>query len=248
MAFCVTYTITCMCITVPSLPILFFGRVLGGLSTSILYSAFESWLVSSSNHLALHQSALSNILGRATLINGIVAAIAGVASNKLVSTTFTFKSPFIASGALLVFAWVVINRTWHENRGGSSSSDDGGIFQLQRLGQAWHIVKSGEQHSLMCPTALTPRRSSLACFGAHSNLLRGIYVSLCFRLGSYIARGCTYGHPSTGDHFLSLHAFHDDRLALVYRHCLQPPTHAAWAAGRLVLNLTRQAQFPRMRY
>ncbi|KAF9652567.1 DUF791-domain-containing protein [Thelephora ganbajun] len=142
MVFCVTYTITCMCITVPSLPILFFGRVLGGVSTSILYSAFESWLVSSSNHLALPQSALSNILGRATLINGIVAAIAGVVSNKLVSTTATFKSPFIASGVLLVLAWVVIGRTWHENRGGASSGDDGGIFQLRRLGQAWNIVKT----------------------------------------------------------------------------------------------------------
>lgn len=146
MAFCVTYTITCMCITVPSLPVLFFGRVLGGLSTSILYSAFESWLVSSSDHLALPQSALSNILGRATLVNGIVAAIAGVVSNQLVSTTFTFKSPFIASGVLLVFAWAVINKTWHENRGGVSSSDDSGIFQSRRLGQAWHIVKSGESN------------------------------------------------------------------------------------------------------
>jgi len=146
MVFCVTYTIACVCITIPSLPILFFGRVLGGVSTSILYSAFESWLVSSSNHLALPQSALSNILGRATLINGIVAAIAGVVSNKLVSTTFTFKSPFVASGVLLVLAWAVISRTWHENRGGASSSDDGGIFQLQRLGQAWHIVRTGEHN------------------------------------------------------------------------------------------------------
>jgi len=144
MVFCVTYAVTCMCITVPSLPVLFFGRVLGGLSTSILYSAFESWLVSSSNNLALPQSALSNTLARATLVNGIVAAIAGVVSNKLVSTTFTFKSPFIASGLLLVLAWVVINRTWHENRGGASTGDDGGIFQLRRLGQAWNIVRSGE--------------------------------------------------------------------------------------------------------
>ena len=144
MVFCVTYTITCMCITVPSLPVLLFGRVLGGLSTSILYSAFESWLVSSSNHLALPQSALSNVLGRATLINGIVAALAGVASNKLVSNTLTFKSPFVASGILLALAWVVINRTWHENRGGASTADNGGVFQLRRLGQAWHIVRSGE--------------------------------------------------------------------------------------------------------
>ena len=248
MVFCVTYTITCMCITVPSLPILFFGRVLGGLSTSILYSAFESWLVSSSNHLVLHQSALSNILGRATLINGIVAAIAGVVSNKLVSTTLTFKSPFIASGVLLVFAWVVINRTWHENRGGASSSDDGGIFQLRRLAQAWHIVKSGKSRFLTYSTTLTPCRSTLARFGTHSNLLRGIYVSLCFRLGSYVARGCTSGYPSVGNHLLGLHAFYDDWLALVYRHCLQPSSDAARAAGRFILDLACQAQFPCMRY
>ena len=248
MAFCVTYTIACMCITVPSLPILFFGRVLGGLSTSILYSAFESWLVTSSNHLTLHQSALSNILGRATLINGIVAAIAGVVSNELVSTTLTFKSPFIASGALLVFAWVVINRTWHENRGGTSSSDDGGILQLQRLSQAWHIVKSGEPYFLVRPTTLTPCRSSLACFGAHPNLFRGIYVSLRFRLGSYVTRSCAFGYPSIRNNFLGLHAFYDDWLALVYRHCLQPPTNATWTAGRLILNPSCQAQFPRMRY
>ena len=248
MVFCVTYTITCMCVTVPSLPILFFGRVLGGLSTSILYSAFESWLVSSSNHLALHQSSLSNILGRATLINGIVAAIAGVVSNKLVSTTLTFKSPFIASGVLLVFAWVVINRTWHENRGGTSSSDDSGIFQLQRLGQAWHIVQSGKPYSPVSPTALTLCRSSLACFGAYPNLFRGIYVSLCFRLGSYIARGCTHGYPSIRNNLLGLHALHDDWLAFVYRHRLKPPANAARTAGRFFLNLACQAQLPRMRH
>ena len=248
MAFCVTYTITCLCITVPSLPILFFGRVLGGLSTSILYSAFESWLVSSSNNLALPQSALSNILGRATLINGIVAAIAGVVSNKLVSTTLTFKSPFIASGALLVLAWVVINRTWHENRGGASNGDDGGILQLRRLGQAWHIVKSGEQSSPTVLITLTPCRSSLACFGAYPNLLRRVYVSLCFCLGPHVARGCTYGYSPVGNHILSLHAVYDDRLTNLHRHCFQPPTDAARATRRLIHNSACQTQFPRMCY
>jgi len=156
MVFCVTYAIACMCITVPSLPILFFGRVMGGLSTSILYSVFESWLVSSSNHLALPQSALSNILGRATLVNGIVAAIAGVVSNNLVSNTFTFRSPFVASGVLLVLAWIAINRTWHENRGGASAGGDGGIFQLRRLSQAWVIVKSGKPNPLGVDNSPSP--------------------------------------------------------------------------------------------
>jgi hypothetical protein len=31
---------------VPSMPLLLAGRVLGGMSTSLLFSAFESWMVS----------------------------------------------------------------------------------------------------------------------------------------------------------------------------------------------------------
>ena len=76
--FCVTYSLTCGLLLVPSLPVLLLGRVLGGISTSILFSAFESWLVSASSTAALHSEDLSAIMGRATLVNGFVAAAAGV--------------------------------------------------------------------------------------------------------------------------------------------------------------------------
>jgi hypothetical protein len=146
MAFCITYTITCCCITVPSLPVLIAGRVLGGLSTSILYSAFESWLISSSNNLALPQSALSLIMGRATLVNGFVASAAGIASNQLVSASGSFMSPFVASALLLVLGWAVIRGSWEENHGGitGEGGENGGIFQIKRLGQAWTIVRNGQ--------------------------------------------------------------------------------------------------------
>jgi MFS family permease len=45
LVFCVTYSIACFSTLVPELPILFLGRVFGGLSTSLMYSAFESWMV-----------------------------------------------------------------------------------------------------------------------------------------------------------------------------------------------------------
>jgi hypothetical protein len=32
---------------IPSMPVLLLGRLLGGLSTSLLFTAFESWMVSS---------------------------------------------------------------------------------------------------------------------------------------------------------------------------------------------------------
>jgi hypothetical protein len=144
LAFCLTYTITCGCIQIPWLPVLLLGRVFGGISTSILYSAFESWLISSSTSLALSQSDLSSIMGRATLLNGLVATAAGVVSNQLVAITSSFASPFVASGGLLLLAWVVIRGTWTENYGGGGGvSTDRDLLQLKRLGQAWRIVREG---------------------------------------------------------------------------------------------------------
>ena len=148
--FCVTYALTCGCILFPYLPVLLVGRVLGGISTSILYSAFESWLISSSTGLALAQSDLSIIMGRATLLNGFIATAAGIISNQLVSATTSFTAPFIASGALLLLAYVVIRGTWIENYGGGggSTGTSSDPFQLKRLGTAWRIVRGGTRYCL----------------------------------------------------------------------------------------------------
>ena len=83
-------------------------------------------------------------MGRATLINGFVATGAGVLSNQLVSRTDNFVSPFIASGVLLILAFVVIRASWSENYGGTSFGGDSDPFQLRRLRQACGIVRSGK--------------------------------------------------------------------------------------------------------
>ncbi|KAJ7104382.1 hypothetical protein B0H15DRAFT_809794 [Mycena belliarum] len=142
LVFCATYTAACLCIMVPFLPVLLVGRVLGGISTSILFSAFESWLISASTSHALPQADLSTIMGRATLINGLVATGAGVFSNQLVGVTGSFATPFVASGILLVVAWLVIRGSWVENYGsGGGSEASGDPFQLQRLRLAMRIVQ-----------------------------------------------------------------------------------------------------------
>ncbi|THV04693.1 DUF791-domain-containing protein [Dendrothele bispora CBS 962.96] len=140
-AFCITYALTCACLQFPSLPILLLGRILGGISTSILFSAFESWLVSASTNAGLSSSDLSLIFGRATLVNGFVAAGAGIASNKLVASTGTFTSPFIASGILLVLSYFVIKNSWSENFGTTDKNASADPFQTKRLKQAWRIVR-----------------------------------------------------------------------------------------------------------
>ncbi|TFK38208.1 hypothetical protein BDQ12DRAFT_684172 [Crucibulum laeve] len=145
LTFCILYTLTCVLITVPSLPVLILGRILGGISTSILFSAFESWLVSSSNSLSLPSSDLSAIMGKATLLNGFMAATAGVVSNQFVRATKDFTAPFIASGCVLLVGWCTIRATWSENFGSrDDSSETNGHsdpFQLHRLLSAWRIVR-----------------------------------------------------------------------------------------------------------
>ena len=152
MAFCLTYALSCVLIFSQSLPILYFGRVLGGISTSILYSAFESWLISSSNSQGVDQAELGSIFGRATLVNGFVAFSAGVLSNKLVVSFSTFTAPFVASGLILALSWIVIRSLWSENygNGGGSSEVYSDPLQLKRLGQAWSIVRNGRFFRAHC--------------------------------------------------------------------------------------------------
>ncbi|EIW54809.1 DUF791-domain-containing protein [Trametes versicolor FP-101664 SS1] len=139
MVFCVTYAIACGIIQITSLPLLFVGRFLGGFSTAILFSCFESWLVSSANTLSISSHDLSTIFGHATLVNSIAATVAGIASNKLVEYSALLSSPFLASGALLLLTLVVISITWQENYGGTGVSA-GSILNIQHLSQAWAVA------------------------------------------------------------------------------------------------------------
>ncbi|KAF8510416.1 hypothetical protein BU17DRAFT_55426 [Hysterangium stoloniferum] len=139
LVFCVTYTLACICTLFPSFLILLFGRAVAGLSTSILFSCFESWLMSCSSTLNLTEGELSKILGSATLINGFMATAAGVASNHLVASTHNFQTPFIASAGALVLAWFLINGLWSENFGSTGGETD--LFQISRLKVAWKIVR-----------------------------------------------------------------------------------------------------------
>jgi predicted MFS family arabinose efflux permease len=45
LAYAVIYSLSCVTKHSPKFHVLMVGRVLGGIATSLLYSAFESWLV-----------------------------------------------------------------------------------------------------------------------------------------------------------------------------------------------------------
>lgn len=62
---------------VPSMPVLLLGRVLGGLSTSLLFSAFESWMVSEHRRRGYPEEWLPGTFAISSWGNGIMAIIAG---------------------------------------------------------------------------------------------------------------------------------------------------------------------------
>lgn len=114
LVFCVTYSIACFSTLVPKLPILILGRVFGGLSTSLMYSAFESWMVTEYHKRQVEKAgtSLSSMFGIMTTLNSIVAILAGVFSEWLVQVTSTKRAPFMASAGLLVIAFWIILACW----------------------------------------------------------------------------------------------------------------------------------------
>lgn len=56
--YCITYILSCITKHSPQYKVLMIGRVLGGIATSLLFSAFESWLVAEHNKVMGHISVL----------------------------------------------------------------------------------------------------------------------------------------------------------------------------------------------
>ena len=130
--FCAAYAASCvLTIASGSLPVLLAGRVLGGVSTSLLFSAFESWMVTDfwerekygalpageltkyTKEMADAASArLAHTFGRMGTVNSLAAIASGVFSEWAVAVSGTCKAPFVASALLLGAAFWVICRQW----------------------------------------------------------------------------------------------------------------------------------------
>ncbi|TAQ90290.1 hypothetical protein B7494_g1369 [Chlorociboria aeruginascens] len=125
LVFCTTYSMACFSTLVPNIFALFLGRVFGGLSTSLMYSAFESWMVTEyhKKHLEQVGKSLSSMFGIMTTLNSIVAILSGVFSEWLVQFTQTKRAPFMASAALLLLAFWIIWGFWSENYGDSGDKE-----------------------------------------------------------------------------------------------------------------------------
>lgn len=122
LTFCVMYSFCCLTKLSSQFFWLFLGRVFGGISTSMLFSTFESWYVY--EHTETHDFPsewLSVTFSKATFWNGVLAINAGVLSNIFAeSLGYGPVSPFMMAIPFLLVAGLIIMRTWKENYGNQS--------------------------------------------------------------------------------------------------------------------------------
>lgn len=124
--FVITYALSCMTKHSPNFSILMIGRLLAGIATSILFSAFESWMVSEHNRRSFDSSLLSETFSRAQFGNAVMAIVAGQVAGAAAGS-FGKVAPFDIAAGVLVITGIIVLATWTENYGDSRQSVSGGL-------------------------------------------------------------------------------------------------------------------------
>ncbi|KAJ0471312.1 putative molybdate-anion transporter, MFS transporter superfamily [Helianthus annuus] len=124
--YCITYILSCMTKHSPQYKVLLLGRILGGVATSLLFSAFESWLVAEHNKRGFEQQWLSLTFSKAIFLgNGLIAILSGLFGNFLVDVAALGPvAPFDAAACILALGMAIILSSWGENYGDPSENKD----------------------------------------------------------------------------------------------------------------------------
>lgn len=161
-AYCIIYAASCITKQYNDFQILMLGRVLGGIATSILWSAFESWIISQHKidgkivHPDKLDGYINTVFGNQVFINALVAIIAGMIAQK-VSDVWGYVAPFNVGAIVLGFCMGLILLLWTENYGESSNSNE------SQFSKCWAVMKEKKEMNMV---GLTQAffESSMYCF------------------------------------------------------------------------------------
>lgn len=151
------------------------GRLLGGVSTSLLFSVFEAWLIRAHADADLPKSLLSKSFSWAAFGNSVVAILAGLVGNKIAETPMKqitqtiymgrLLNPFDLAIASLVVSGLGARFLWAENFGESSAQ--AGARQDEGKGEEkWY---GGLKNALIA----TMRNRDIMLCGIISSLFEG---------------------------------------------------------------------------
>ena len=115
--------------------ILLLGRVMGGVSTNLLFSAFESWMTTEHRHQGFPESWLARTYSQCSIVNGATAIFAGVVA-QLLEDAFGHIGPFHGAVALTTLALLMI-LGWKENYGEEHAGDHSKSTVVHQFLEGW---------------------------------------------------------------------------------------------------------------
>lgn len=104
----------------PNFQVLLCGRVIGGLTTALLFTALESWMITEHRRQGHPEELLADTFSLAATGNGLMAVLAGVVAQWMMDQ-YGDIGPFRAALALTAVALLAILLSWDENRGDTNS-------------------------------------------------------------------------------------------------------------------------------
>ena len=171
------YIMSCLTKHFNSFPVLLLGRFLGGISTSLLFSVFDAWMINEHNSRGFDPALLSDTFTKAIFTNSVVAIASGLVANAAASLSplarfssegsltkpfqaaFTagdgsimmggFCAPFDLAIAILLVGGSIIFHYWGENYGARSDSSGGEAESFSAIKNGIAAVKNDEK-ILLC--------------------------------------------------------------------------------------------------
>jgi len=131
----VCYIIACLTKLVPEYWTLMLGRFLSGVSTSLLFSVFESWMVCEHHKQGFDTALLGDTFAYQTFGNGLVAVGAGLVANTA-AESYGYVAPFVVAILPLSVVAGLVMTTWNENYGNQQ------LNMLSSLQKGFELISS----------------------------------------------------------------------------------------------------------
>ena len=113
-AFFLIYIASAVTKPINNYAILMLGRILSGFATSLLFSAFEAWMIQEHNRLGFSSQLLSETFTIATFGNGLVAIVAGLVANLSVDY-MGYVGPFMIAIIPLGTGFFMVHTQWFDD-------------------------------------------------------------------------------------------------------------------------------------
>jgi len=111
------------------------GRILGGISTNLLFSSFESWMTTEHRHRGFPEDWLQKTYSAASIGNGTMAVLAGIVAQVL-EDKLGHIGPFQGAVVLTVLALMLILE-WEENYGESKDGEHFSSSLYKQTKEGW---------------------------------------------------------------------------------------------------------------